>query len=151
VQTQWEVKTLLQDEDQHPAKYLPPRKTILLVADNTANANMLSHVISRETTHHVFLAPNSQAALHFVKHLKPNLLIVDCRHTFENGIELYDRLHALPGLEAIPAIILTASLEQYADDIQARNLIALSNPFDLDDFLSTLEEVLRCSSNEQLE
>jgi hypothetical protein len=24
VQTQWEVKTLLQDEDQHPAKYLPP-------------------------------------------------------------------------------------------------------------------------------
>lgn len=151
MQTHWVVITLLQDEDQHPAKVLPPCKTILLVADDTAHADMLSQVISRETVHHVFLAPTSQAALHFVQHVKPNLLLVDCPHTFERGIELYDQLHALLGFEALPTIILTASVQPYAQEIQARNLIALSTPFDLDDFLATLDEVLRYASYDQLE
>jgi CheY-like chemotaxis protein len=130
---------MLQDEEQPP-------KRILLVADDPAHAQMLSQVISRETAHHVFLAPNSQAALRFVTQQKPNLFLVDCRRSFEHGIQLYRQLHAQPGLEAIPAIILTASLQHYADDIQALSLIALSTPFDLDDFLYLLEEVLRSSS-----
>lgn len=54
---------MFQDEDWYPSKYLPPRKIILLVADDAANANKLSHAISRQTAHHVFLTPNSQVVL----------------------------------------------------------------------------------------
>ena len=141
---------MLQDDDRPLATSHPPRKLILLVTADPAQAALLSQVIARETAYRVFLAPNSQAALRFVKHLKPNLLLVDCRRAFEHGIQLYHLLRTQPGLEAIPAIILAASLQQYADDIQAGNHIALSTPFDLDDFLSLLKEVLRSSSDEQL-
>ena len=137
---------MLQDDYQPPIKSHPPHKLILLVTDDPAHATTLSQVISQETAHHVFLASNSQAALRFVNHLKPNLLLVDCRQAIEQGIQLYHFLRTQPGLDSVPAIILVASVQQYADDIQAGNLTALSTPFDLDDFLSLLEEVLRSSS-----
>jgi hypothetical protein len=51
-------------------------------------------------------------------------------------------LYAQRELADIPAIIRSASLEACLDQIAARHLIALTKPFDLDDFLSTLEAAL---------
>ena len=59
-----------------------------------------------------------------------------------NGIQLYDALHALEELEDIPAIILTACLEDCEAEIETRKLVAFRKPFDVDDFLYTIEEML---------
>ena len=119
-----------------------PPKVILLVEDDKSNASCIVELISQETPYHVFVAANDAEAMNFVSQIKPNLLIVDYRLPGMNGIELYDRLHAIPGLEATPAILLTACLEDCLDAIETRQLFGFRKPFDLDDFLYTIEEVI---------
>ena len=132
---------------QPSRKAYAPLKLILLVEDDTANATCITQIISQETPYHVFLATNSRRALEVIKHLKPQLFILDYRLPGMDGIELYDQLHAITGLEHIPAIILTACVEECENAIEARKLIAFRKPFDIDDFLYTIEEMLAWSAD----
>jgi DNA-binding response OmpR family regulator len=117
-------------------------KVILVVEDDDANAELLMMVLSQETSYHVLVARNACSALKFVRQIKPYLFILDYCLRGTNGIALYDQLHAMSELEAIPAIILSASLERYEDEIETRKLPALAKPFEIDEFLALIEEVL---------
>lgn len=119
----------------------PRLKVILIVEDDAVNAQGLATLIWQETPYRVFVA-DSRGALHFVRHIKPHLFILAYRLLGMSGIELFDHLHANRELQDIPAIILGASLEERLEEIVARKLIALPKPFDIADFLSTLEAVL---------
>ena len=129
---------------QEPASVGRPSrgKTILIVENDPANGEFLVEAITLETPHHVLLAPDSRRALEMVEHIHPDLFLLDYGITPLNGLDLYDQLHAHPGLEAIPAIILSASAEQHALEIAARKLIGLSKPVDLDELIQTIETVL---------
>jgi CheY-like chemotaxis protein len=60
-----------------------------------------------------------------------------------NGLELYDQLHATPGLEAIPAILMTATrLEALRPEIEKRQITAFEKPFDLDAFVLTVQRMI---------
>ena len=59
-----------------------------------------------------------------------------------NGIQLYDHFHADIELENIPALILSACLEDCAKDIETRRLLAIEKPFNVDDLLLAIEEML---------
>ena len=63
-----------------------------------------------------------------------------------HGIILSDRLHARKELEAVPALIIGASLKEGEDAIKRRGLLAVEKPFDLDEFLSAIESVFASSS-----
>jgi DNA-binding response OmpR family regulator len=121
---------------------------ILLVEDDHANAQLFTYILSRETPYNVFWVTNGLAALHFTEYVKPELFLLDYYLPDMNGILLYDQLHARKELEAVPAIIVGASLEEAGDDIKQRGLPAVGKPFDLDEFLSTIESVLASSSDE---
>jgi CheY-like chemotaxis protein len=123
-------------------------KVILLVEDDAVNAACIAELISQETPYHVFVATTSLEAVNFARHIRPHLLIVDYRLPDMNGIHLYDHLHRLPAVEATPAILLSACLEDCLDAIETRHLLGFRKPFDLDDFLSTIEEVLSWSSED---
>ncbi len=132
-----------------PAKKNPASsKVILLVEDDAINAACIADLISQETPYHVFVATNSSEAMNFVRHIKPHLLLVNDRLPGMNGIELYDHLHALPAVEATPALLLSACLEDCLDAIETRQLLGFRKPFDLDDFLYTIEEVLSWSPDD---
>jgi CheY-like chemotaxis protein len=117
-------------------------KVILLVEDDASNADCIMELISQETPYHVFVARNGSEAINFVSQIKPHLLIVDYRLPGMNGIELYDQLYTLRELEATPAILLSACLEDCLDAIETRQILGFRKPFNLDDFLYTIEEVL---------
>ncbi|GAC1305608.1 MAG: hypothetical protein NVSMB27_44310 [Ktedonobacteraceae bacterium] len=117
-------------------------KLILLVEDDAINAACIAQIISQETPYHVFQTSESVRALEVIKHLKPDLFLFDFRLHNMNGIQLYDLLHANKELENIPAIILSACLEDCQDAIEQRKLISIEKPFNLDDFLLILDEVL---------
>ncbi len=123
-------------------------KVILLVEDDAINAACIADLISQETPYHVFVATNGSEAMNFARHIKPHLLIVNYRLPGMNGIDLYDSLHALPAVEATPAILLSACLEDCLDALETRQLLGVRKPFDLDDFLYTIEEVLSWSPND---
>jgi DNA-binding response OmpR family regulator len=130
------------DEKEVSRKDRAPVKCILVVEDDAANGACIAQMIVQETPYHVLLAPTSLRALEIVGHIRPHLFIFDYRLPQMNGLQLFDQLHALAGLEEVPALILTACWEDCKAEIEARKLIAMRKPFDMDEFLLTIGEIL---------
>jgi CheY-like chemotaxis protein len=134
---------MLQEQEQPFTAKQGTVKTILVVEDDEDNQALFIDAFSLLASYHVQVARNSTEALHFVKHIKPSLLILDYRLPNMNGIELYDQLHAIPELEKIAAIIIGGiASDEVARDIESRKLIRIDKPFDLDEFLDTVKQAL---------
>lgn len=116
------------------------RKKVLLVEDDTNIGEVLALVISQETCHLPILATDGFEALDAVKTFKPHLFILDYQLPRMNGIELYDRLHAIEELSHIPAIMISARLPQR--ELAKRTILGMNKPIDLDDFLETIERLI---------
>ncbi len=117
-------------------------KVILVVEDDGANAELLMHVLLRETPYQVYLAPDGIVALQLMSHVKPDLFILDYRLPGMTGIELYEGLHAHPRFNQTPALILSACLEHYQEEIESHKLVALAKPFDVDELLALIAKML---------
>jgi CheY-like chemotaxis protein len=57
-----------------------------------------------------------------------------------NGIELYDTLHTTEGLEAVPALFMSANVPM--GELKKRQVHFIRKPFELDDILQTVEKLL---------
>jgi CheY-like chemotaxis protein len=80
------------------------------------------------------LVTSAAAALDFVKHIKPNLFLLQYHLPDLDGLALYDRLHETQGLARIPAIILGVPLPKQARAvIKTQQLVLLSTPIDLEE------------------
>ena len=112
-------------------------KTILLVEDDATIGEVLSLIISQETPYVGLLAYDGTEALDLIQDIEPNLFILDYQLPRMNGIELYDRLHAIEGLKHIPAIMISAQLPQR--EIDKRHIIGMNKPFDIEELLQTIE------------
>ena len=117
-------------------------KTILLVEDDASIGAFFVQVISQETPHLTRLVTTSAEALEVVQGIKPNLFLLDCHLHGTNCVELFDLLHAIKGLEDIPAIIMSTNLDQHAYEIEQRHLIGIGKPIELDDFIAVIEKVV---------
>ena len=118
-------------------------KTILVVEDDADNRELSAEVVALLKPHHAKVARNGSQALHFAQHIKPSLFLPEYRLPALDGIDLYDQLHATPGLERIPAIpISSVSSEQLTGEVERRKLILIEQPFELGDVLSTIATVL---------
>ncbi len=115
-------------------------KTVLVVEDDAGIGMFLVQAISQETSHQAMLVTDGFQALKTVSQIKPNLFILDYHLPRMNGIELYDRLHAITELENVPAIIISARLPK--QEIEKRKIIGMNKPLELDDLLHTVENLL---------
>jgi len=113
---------------------------ILVVEDDEDIGSFLVQAISQETTHHALLVSDGFQALKTIHELKPNLLIIDYQLPHMNGIELYDRLSAVKGLEAPPTIMMSARLPTH--EIAKRKIVAMKKPFELQELLNSIEKLL---------
>src|SRR6266851_671963 len=68
------------------------------------------------------------------------ILVVEDQLPGMDGITLYDRLHANTDPADIPAIIMSANLPTQA--LQERHLTGVAKPFELDQLLHTIEQLL---------
>ncbi|HVB22554.1 MAG TPA: response regulator [Ktedonobacteraceae bacterium] len=125
---------------QNPGKENSTVKTVLVVEDDTGIGTFLIQAIQQETHYQAMLVTDGFQALKVVATIKPGLFILDYQLPRMNGIELYDRLHAISGMEEIPAIIVSARLPRH--EIEKRKIIGISKPLELDDFLQTIEHLL---------
>ncbi len=115
-------------------------KTILLVEDDVYIGEVLVQAISQETPFNAILVQSGDEALNTVKNIKPDLFILDYQLPRMNGIELYDKLHAIVELTQVPAIMISAQLP--TKELKKRNIKGMNKPLDLDDFLQTIEQFL---------
>jgi CheY-like chemotaxis protein len=119
-----------------------PRKVILIVEDDVAIGEFLVQAIAQETPYFALHVTDSTRAFEVTRQLKVDLFLLDYRLPSVNGLELYTSLHAQPGMDTIPAIILTASLERHKEEIERHNLTGLDKPIELDDLLVAINRYL---------
>lgn len=125
-------------------------KTIMVVEDDVDIREFIGLLISTLPGYHYSLVSDASQAINFTRGVKPDLFILDYRlPAGMNGLELYDQLHATPGLEAIPTILITASrLETLRPEIEQRQITAFEKPFDLDAFSLTVQRMISQSPSE---
>ena len=119
---------------------------ILVVEDDQGIAEFLFDALKEIPSCEVLFASTPDEALKLVQVRKPHLCLLDYNLPQMNGIELYDCMRALVGLETLPALIMSANLPQQA--IEKRNLAAIKKPFDLDDLLQALSMLLKARGND---
>jgi DNA-binding NtrC family response regulator len=120
-------------------------KVILLVQEDQRLASSLASVLSRETPYHVYCASDVFTALKFTDYVKPHLLILFCRSLDSNPLQLYKHICVKRELAAIPSILLGAHLNHLSDEMKNSKLIVFGMPYDLDDVVSTIDELLASS------
>lgn len=115
-------------------------KTILIVEDDAAIGDLLVEAISSETPHKAVLVADSGRAMEVLQHVKPDLFLLDYHLPRTNGLELYEQLHHMDGLEHTPTILMSAGVLQYG--IGRRKIVGISKPVDLNKLLDLIEELL---------
>jgi CheY-like chemotaxis protein len=128
------------DVDQHSSNTQSGTKTVLLVEDNAAIAELLVQIIAQETPYRVFAVPDGLQALDMVKNVTPNLLLLDYWLPTIHGIELYDRLSAMKGLAQIPTIML--SVNPPLREITKRKITYMKKPFDVGQLVQTIQKMI---------
>jgi DNA-binding response OmpR family regulator len=97
--------------------------------------------LEEELNVQVFLAFNGQQALTIIDNIKPDLFILDYHLPDMSGLAIYDRVHALDGLEDVPTLIVSG--DPPILEIEQRGLSSLQKPFDLDELLLIVEQLLK--------
>ena len=97
-------------------------------------------MISQETHYQIFTVPDGPQALDLVKNVTPELLILDYWLPTTHGIELYDRLHDIEGLEQVPTIML--SVQAPLREMNKRHILYMRKPFDMYKLLETIDTML---------
>lgn len=129
------------DIGQSPIKEEPHlQKMILLVEDDANIGEVLTQAITQETSYAALLVADGLEALQAIQDIKPSLFILDYQLPHINGIDLYDKLHAITTLVHVPAIMMSARLPQ--QELDKRKILGMHKPIDLDEFLQTIEELL---------
>jgi CheY-like chemotaxis protein len=116
-------------------------KTILVVEDDADLGEFFVQVLKDETPYQAILVSDGFQALKMVRGIKPDLFVLDYQLPSMDGIELYDILHTTEGLEAVPALFMSANVP--IDELEKRRVYYIKKPFDLDDMLKTIEDLLR--------
>lgn len=116
-------------------------KTILIVEDDIDLGDFFVQILKDETPHQAILASDGFQALKVVRHIKPDLFVLDYQLPSMNGIELYDKLHTTEGLEAVPALFMSANAPMI--ELKKRQVHYIRKPFELDDILQTVEKLLK--------
>lgn len=128
------------NQDQQVGNTQATAKSILLVEDDGAIAELLVQMIAQETPYRVFAVPDAPQALELVKDIKPNLLLLDYWLPTIHGIDLYDRLCAVENLAQVPTIML--SVNAPLPEIKKRKITYMKKPFDVDKLLQTIHTLL---------
>lgn len=123
-----------------PSQGQPKSKTILVVEDERAIAELVGLVLSQETAYQTTCVSDGKEALSLAREVTPVLFLLDYQLPSMTGIQLYDQLHSNKDLETIPAIMMSANLPM--PELEKRQIVPLAKPFDLDELLSLVDRVL---------
>ena len=117
-------------------------KQILLVEDDQSLRELIAEALV-DDGYQVEAAADGHAALLLAARRKPDLVILDLMMPNMNGEDFSAAMRQLPGLGAVPIIIVSAS--RYSNEVGARvgALVALRKPFDLFELTDHVHQFLR--------
>ncbi len=121
---------------------LSHEKTILIVDDDRDIGDILQNIITDQTGYKVVWIAESDLVLDAAKYLRPSLLVLDYMLPAMHGLDLYDRLQDMENMRGLPTILISARATLPFEDLRSRGIYILQKPFELDDFLDVLAQML---------
>ena len=128
------------DEKYVGKKTVGVTKTILIVEDDDSIGKFLVMALSLETPYIALHVTDGYQALSAMSTMRPDLVITDYRLPRMDGLELYDLLEKKHIIDHTPVIVMSAYLPE--QEIRKRKLIGMSKPFELDDLLNMVKQLL---------
>ncbi|HEU5230415.1 MAG TPA: response regulator [Ktedonobacteraceae bacterium] len=126
--------------DSQSLEELSPARTILIVEDDADIGEFLVNAIEDEIHSHVLLARDGDEALKFISTVTPAFLLLDYQLPGMSGLQLYDQFQSREELKTVPVLFMSANPP--VKELELRHLQYIGKPFELDDFLRTLKELL---------
>lgn len=117
-------------------------KTILLIDDETDLIFMLKGILAQEG-YNVITAQNGQEGLVKLKHVKPDLIVLDMNMPKMGGIAFYHEIASMiDGRAKYPVLVLTAraNLAQLFTDLNVDGF--MTKPFEIKDFLEHVDSII---------
>ena len=130
---------LVQHKDPKPAR----RKTrvVIVVEDDRPIGELLASVINDEEGYVAIHVSRPSDALHALKEVVPDLLLIDVGLPGMNGIELYDKIRQDDRLKKVPVVFETAWSQEYDRQFKDRGITAvIQKPFDIGDVLKRVHQ-----------
>jgi CheY-like chemotaxis protein len=118
-------------------------KKILIVDDEPDILDVVQFRLSRKG-YEVILAVNGREALEKINQQKPDLVFLDYRMPFLNGLEVCKRIKENESSKSTPVIILTASLAVVTDEelSQVHADGRLVKPFEPEELFRIIEKFI---------
>ena len=120
-------------------------KTILIVEDDEDLGALILEALQQESFYtgihyRTLLAIDGMEALGIIEETFPDLFLLDYYLPRINGLDLYDRMHAIETLSQVPTIFMSANPP--LKELRKRNLLSIRKPFNLRELLDTIEQAL---------
>lgn len=111
-------------------------KRVVIAEDDEPIAILLRDAINDEPGYQAIVVPDGRDIEDAVRQHHADLLILDIMMPGLSGFEIYDRLRADPGTDAMPLLFISAAVDHYAEDLLRRGITdVIAKPFDLTDLL----------------
>ena len=117
---------------------------ILIVEDNERNMKLVRDILQHHS-HATIEATSGEAGVQLALEYRPDLILMDIQLPGIDGIETLRRIRAEPALDAVPVVVVTASVmpaDQRCILVSGFDAF-LTKPISLRPFLATVERVLR--------
>lgn len=116
---------------------------ILIVEDDCSIASLIADVLEDEIGVSTVTLHNGAEAIRFLAQQEVSLVVLDYQLPGANGIQICDAMRHLAPARETPVLFVTANAEQA--DFRTRGLPYIRKPFDLTEFLTTVEQCLQHS------
>jgi DNA-binding response OmpR family regulator len=116
-------------------------RVVIVIEDDRPIGELLASVINDEEGYVAIHVSRPSDALHALKEVVPDLLLIDVGLPGMNGIELYDKIRQDERLKTVPVVFETAWPQEYDRDFKKRGITAvIQKPFDLTEVLKRVHQ-----------
>ena len=120
------------------------KRVIFCIEDNDANLRLIENIITTKTPHELITAKNAEEGLELIKHITPDLILMDITLPGMDGIEATRILKQHTDLKNVPVIAISANamLEDIQNGLDSGFSDYLTKPIDIGLLLETVQKFL---------
>jgi len=118
---------------------------ILIVDDNSANILLLEKMLKISGYNNIETSTDSREVLDLTNRFKPDLILLDFRMPYLDGLQIVDSLNVFKNSNTLPIIMISAENEQeYYELALSKGVIDfITKPFNYNDIILKIKNALQ--------